>query len=98
VTTLGLCAFPLKALLMVYASSGGIGSQLSLRFWAWLSLLHSALKPYGSCLGAVLSEMHEVSKAAMWMWIRGPGGRANVKPSRMPRRSIALEETCIKAA
>jgi putative transposase len=37
-----------------------------------------------------------VSKTDVWKWVRKFGERVNVKPSRMVRRLIALDETCVK--
>ena len=43
-----------------------------------------------------LSEVHRVSKTAIWKWVRKFSERVNVNPSRIPRRLIALDETCVK--
>jgi putative transposase len=43
-----------------------------------------------------LSEVHRVSKTAVWKWVRKFSERVNVKPSRMFRRLIALDEACVK--
>jgi len=36
------------------------------------------------------------SKTAVWKWVRKFSERVNVKPSRIVRRLIALDETCVK--
>jgi transposase-like protein len=61
---------------------------LGLAFYVQLSSLRSA--------AGALSEIHRVSKTAVWKWVRKFGERVNVKPSRMVRRLIALDETCVK--
>jgi putative transposase len=43
-----------------------------------------------------LSEVHRVSKTAVWKWVRKFSGRVNVKPSRIVRRLIALDEACVR--
>jgi len=40
-------------------------------------------------------EVHRVSKK-LWRWVRRFSERVNVNPSRMARRLIALDETCVK--
>jgi len=40
--------------------------------------------------------MHRVSKTAVWKWVKKFSEKINVKPSNMPRRLMALDETCIK--
>jgi len=62
---------------------------LGLAFYIQLSSLRRAAK--------ALSEIHRVSKTAVWKWVRKLGERLNVNPSRIPRRLIALDETCVKA-
>ena len=44
----------------------------------------------------VLSEIHRVSKTAVWRWVGKFSGKVNVKSYRMARRLIALDETCVK--
>jgi len=43
-----------------------------------------------------LSEVRSVSKTAVWKWVKSFRERLNIRPSRMPRRLIALDETCVK--
>jgi putative transposase len=43
-----------------------------------------------------LSEMHRVSKTAVWKCVKKFSGEVDVKHSRMPRRLIAMDETCVK--
>jgi putative transposase len=62
---------------------------LGLVFYIQLSSLRRAAK--------ALSEVHRVSKTAVWKWVRRLGERLNVNTSRMPRRLIALDEACVKA-
>jgi transposase-like protein len=61
---------------------------LGLAFYIQLSSLRRAAR--------ALSEVHRVSKTAVWKWVRKLSERVNVKPSRIPRRLIALDETCVK--
>jgi putative transposase len=61
---------------------------LGLAFYIQLSSLRRAAK--------ALSEMHRVSKTAVWKWVKKFSEKINVKPSKMLRRLIALDETCIK--
>jgi transposase-like protein len=37
-----------------------------------------------------------VHRAAVWKWVRKFSEKINVKPSRMLRRLIALDEACVK--
>jgi transposase-like protein len=62
---------------------------LGLAFYIQLSSLRRAAK--------ALSEIHRVSKTAFWKWVRKIGEKININPSRIPRRLIALDETCVKA-
>jgi len=61
---------------------------LGLAFYIQLSSLRRAAK--------ALPEVHRVS-TAVWKWVRRLGERLNVNPSRIARRLIALDETCVKA-
>jgi putative transposase len=61
---------------------------LGLAFYIQLSSLRRAAR--------ALSEIHKVSKTAVWKWVRKFSEKVNVKPSRMVRRLIALDETCVK--
>jgi transposase-like protein len=61
---------------------------LGLAFYIQLSSLRRAAK--------ALSEVHRASKTAVWKWIRKLSERISIQPSRMPRRLIALDETCVK--
>ena len=62
---------------------------LGLAFYIQLSSLRRAAR--------ALSEVHRVSKTAVWKWVRKFSGKVNVKPSRMVRRLLlALDETCVK--
>jgi len=45
----------------------------------------------------ILSEVRSVSKTAVWKWVKKFGGKVSVKPSRMPGRLIALDETCVRS-
>ena len=62
---------------------------LGLAFYIQLSSLRRAAR--------ALSEIHRVSKTAVWKWVRKFSERVNVKPSRMFRRLIALDEACVMA-
>jgi len=44
--------------------------------------------------GRALSEVHRVYKQ-LWRWVR-KFRRISVNPSRIPRRVIVLDETCVK--
>jgi len=61
---------------------------LGLAFYIQLSSLRRAAK--------ALSEIHRVSKTAVWKRVRKLCEKININPSRMPRRLIALDETCVK--
>jgi transposase-like protein len=61
---------------------------LGLAFYIRLSSLRRAAR--------ALSEIHRVSKTAVWKWVRKIGEKININPSRMPRRLRALDETCVK--
>jgi putative transposase len=61
---------------------------LGLAFYIQLSSLRRAAR--------ILSEVRSVSKTAVWKWVKKFGGKVSVKPSRMLRRLIALDETCVK--
>ena len=61
---------------------------LGLAFYVQLSSLRRAAR--------ALSEVHRVSKTAVWKWVRKFSEKVNVKPSRIVRRLIALDETCVK--
>jgi len=43
-----------------------------------------------------LSEIHRVSKTAVWKWVRELSEKIRIDPLRMPRRLAALDETCVK--
>lgn len=61
---------------------------LGLAFYIQLSSLRRAAR--------ALSEVRRVSKTAVWKWVRKFSEKVNVKPSRIVRRLIALDETCVK--
>jgi putative transposase len=61
---------------------------LGLAFYIQLSSLRRAAR--------ALSEVHRVSKTAVWKWVRKFSERISVNPSRIVRRLIALDETCVK--
>jgi len=61
---------------------------LGLAFYIQLSSLRRAAR--------ALSEIHRVSKTAVCEWVRKFSEKINVNPSRMFRRLIALDETCVK--
>jgi transposase-like protein len=61
---------------------------LGLAFYIQLSSLRRAAR--------ILSEVRSVSKAAVWKWVKKFGEEVSVKPSRMPGRLIALDETYVK--
>ena len=61
---------------------------LGLAFYIQLSSLRRAAR--------ALSEIHKVSRTAIWKWVRKLSEKINIKPSRMSRRLIALDETCVK--
>ena len=43
-----------------------------------------------------LSEVHKVSKTAVWKWVRKLSEKVSIKPLKICRRLIALDEKCIK--
>ena len=43
-----------------------------------------------------LSEVHRVSKTAIWKWVGKLSERICVDPPKMPRRLVALDKTCVK--
>jgi len=61
---------------------------LGLAFYIRLSSLRRAAK--------ALSEIHRVSKTAVWKWTRKLSERMGIQPSKMPKRFMALDETCVK--
>jgi putative transposase len=63
---------------------------LGLAFYIQFSSLRRAAR--------ALSEVHEVSKTAVWKWVKRLREKLNIKPYKTHRRLIALDETCIKVA
>ena len=61
---------------------------LGLAFYIQLSSLRRATK--------ALSEIHRVSKTAVWKWVGKLSEKIRIDPPRMPRRLVALDETCVK--
>jgi putative transposase len=61
---------------------------LGLAFYIQLSSLRRAAR--------ALSEIHRVSKTAVWKWVRKLSEKVSIDPPRMPRRLVALDETCVK--
>ena len=61
---------------------------LGLAFYIQLSSLRRVAR--------ALSEVHKVSKTAVWKWVRKLSEKVGVSPSNLPRRFIALDETCVK--
>ena len=61
---------------------------LGLAFYIQLSSLREGSR--------ALSEVHRFYKTAVWKWVRKFSEKVNVKPSRIVRRLIALDETCVK--
>jgi len=61
---------------------------LGLAFYIQLSSLRRAAR--------TLSEVHKVSKTAVWKWVRKLSEKVSIKPFKMCRRLIALDETCVK--
>jgi len=61
---------------------------LGLAFHIQLSSLRRAAR--------ALSEIHRVSKTAVWKWVRKLSEKIRIDPPRMPRRLIALDEACVK--
>jgi putative transposase len=43
-----------------------------------------------------LSEIHRVSKTAVWKWVRKLGEKICIEPPKMPKGLVALDETCVK--
>jgi len=60
---------------------------LGLAFYVQLCSLRRAAR--------ALSEIHRVSKTAVWKWVRKLSERICIDPPRIPRR-LALDETCVK--
>jgi len=61
---------------------------LGLAFYIQLSSLRRA--------AGALSEVHRVSKTAVWKWVRKLSEKICIEPPRIPRRLVALDETCVK--
>jgi putative transposase len=61
---------------------------LGLAFYVQLSSLRRAAR--------ALSEIHKVSKTAIWKWVRKLSEKICINPPKMPRRLVALDETCVK--
>jgi len=61
---------------------------LGLAFYIQLSSLRRAAR--------ALSEIHKVSKTAVWKWVRKLSEKICINPPKMPRRLVALDETCVK--
>ena len=61
---------------------------LGLAFYIQLSGLRRA--------AMALSEVHKVSKTAVWKWVGKLSEKVSIKPLKTCRRLIALDETCIK--
>ena len=61
---------------------------LGLAFYIQMSSLRRAAR--------ALSEIHKVSKTAVWKWVRKLSEKLSISPSKLPRRLIALDETCVK--
>jgi putative transposase len=61
---------------------------LGLAFYIQLSSLRRAAR--------ALSEVHRVSKTAVWRWVRKLSEKISIDPPRIPRRLVALDETCVK--
>jgi putative transposase len=61
---------------------------LGLAFYIQLSSLRRAAK--------ALSKVHRVSKTAVWKWVRKLSEKICIEPSRIARRLVALDETCVK--
>ena len=59
---------------------------LGLALYIQLSSLRRAAK--------ALSEIHKVSKTAIWKWVRKLSERLNINPTKI--RLIALDETCVR--
>jgi transposase-like protein len=63
---------------------------LGLAFYIQFSSLRRAAR--------AISEVHGVSKTAVWKWIKRLREKLNIKPYKTHRRPIALDEVCIKVA
>jgi putative transposase len=61
---------------------------LGLAFYIQLSSLRRAAR--------ALSEIHRVSKTAVWKWVRKLSEKICIDPPKMPRRLVALDETYVK--
>jgi putative transposase len=61
---------------------------LGLAFYIQLCSLRRAAR--------ALSEVHRASKTAVWKWVRKLSERISIDPPRIPRRLVALDETCVK--
>jgi putative transposase len=61
---------------------------LGLAFYIQLCSLRRAAR--------ALSEIHRVSKTAVWKWVRKLSEKICIEPPRIPRRLVALDETCVK--
>jgi putative transposase len=61
---------------------------LGLAFYIQLSSLRRAAR--------ALSEIHKVSETAVWKWVRKLSEKICINPPKMPRRLVALDETCVK--
>ena len=61
---------------------------LGLAFYIQLSSLRRAARD--------LSEVHRVSKTAVWRWVGELSEKICIDPPRIPRRLVALDETCVK--
>jgi hypothetical protein len=59
---------------------------LGLAFYVQLPSLRRAAR--------ALSEVHRVSKTAVWKWVRKLSEKVSIEPPRIPRRLVALDETC----
>jgi transposase-like protein len=61
---------------------------LGLAFYIQLSSLRRAAR--------ALSKIHRVSKTAVWKWVRKLSEEICIDPPKMPKRLVALDETCVK--
>jgi transposase-like protein len=61
---------------------------LGLAFYIQLCSLRRAAR--------ALSEVHRVSKTAVWKWVRKLSEKICIDPPRILRRLVALDETCVK--
>jgi hypothetical protein len=62
---------------------------MGLAFYIQLSSLRRAAR--------ILSEVRSVSKTAVWKWVKKFGEKVSVKPSRILRRLIALDESASRS-